>query len=105
MMTANTVKVRLEDVAIIMNPEIDQAAVAREDIPSGTVLDFQGELIEIRSFIRKAHRFALHDIREGEFVRQYGYPFGQSKGISRGELITAININNVLPETDLEDFK
>src|SRR3990170_2026445 len=105
MMTANSIKVRFEDVAIIMNPEIDQAAVAREDIPSGTVLEFQGELIEIRSFIRKAHRFALHDIREGEFVRQYGYPFGQSKGISRGELITAININNVLPETDLEDFK
>lgn len=105
MITANTVKVRLEDVAIIMNPELDQAAIATEDIPSGTVLEFQGGIIEIRSFVRKAHRFALRDIREGEFVRQYGYPFGQSRGISRGDLITASNIDNILPEVDLKDFR
>lgn len=105
MMTANIVKVRLEDVAIIMNPESDHAAIAREDIPSGTLLEFQGEIIEIRSFITKAHRFALRDIREGEYVSQYGYPFGQSKGISRGEAITASNINNILPEANLKDFR
>ncbi len=104
-MTTNTVKVRLEDVAIIMNPESDQAAVAMEDIPSGMVLEFQGEIIEIRSLIRKAQRFALCNIREGEFVRQYGYPFGQSRGISRGEVITPSNIANILPEANLKDFK
>jgi len=94
----------LEDVAIIMDSQSDQVGIAKEDIPSGTNLKYNGSLIEIKDFIKAGHRFAVADIKEGEFVRQYGYPFGQSKGILKGEAITSMNIDNVLPEIDLKDF-
>ena len=99
----NTV-VKLEDVVIIMDSQSDQAGIAKEDIPMGTCLKYNEDLIEIKDFIKKGHRFALDDIGKGEFVRQNGYPFGQSKGILKGEAITSLNIDNVLPEIDLKDF-
>ena len=94
----------LEDVAIIMDSQSDQAGIAKEDITSGTNLKYNGSLIEIKDFIKAGHRFAVADIKEGEFVRQYGYPFGQSKGILKGEAITSMNIDNAFPEIDLKDF-
>jgi len=99
------VKKKFEDAAILMNAVLDQVAVAKENIQSGTLLEFNGKKIEIKNFIKKGQRFALVDIRKDEFVRQYGYPFGQSTGISKGELISTSNIKNVLPEVDLQTFK
>ena len=98
-------KKKLEDIAIVMNVDLDQVAVAKEDIPLGCELEHEGKLIKIKNLVKSGHRFALVDIKEGEFVRQYGYPFGQSKGIVQGELITVSNIKNVLPQTNLKDFK
>lgn len=102
---ALTVRKKIEEVAIIMDRHLDQVAVAKVDIPQGSVLEFKDNAIEIKGLIKKGGRFALADIREGEFVRQYGYPFGQSKGISKGELISQLNIRNVLPESSLKDYK
>ena len=98
-------KKKLEDIAIVMNADLDQVAVAREDIQPGCELEYKGWHIKIYSLVKKGHRFALIDIKEGEFVRQYGYPFGQSKGISKGEPITVSNIKNVLPEINPKNFK
>ena len=99
------IKKKLEDIAIVMNSKLDQVAVAKEDIPLGCELEYKGEPIKTKNLVKKGHRFALVDIKEGEFVRQYGYPFGQSKGIAQGEPITVSNIKNVLPQMDLKDFK
>ena len=98
-------KKKLEDVAVVMNSDIDQAAIAKEDISSGTILEFNGNIIKIKSLIKKRHRFALVDIKEGEFIRQYGYPFAQSKGILKGESISLTNIKNVLPEVNLANYR
>ncbi len=99
------IKKKLEDIAIIMNVDLDNVAVAKEDIPLGYELEYKGKFIKINNLIKQGHRFALVDIKEGEFVRQYGYPFGQSKSISKGEPITVANIKNVLPQMCLKDFK
>ncbi|MCL5062022.1 MAG: UxaA family hydrolase [Nitrospirae bacterium] len=95
----------LEDVAMVMNSNLDQVAVAKEDISPGTILKYKGDKIEIKNLIKNGHRFALHDILEGKFIRQYGYPFAQSKGILKGELISVSNIKNVLPEIDSKKYK
>ena len=100
----NNTRHKLGDIAIIMQSKSDQTGIAKEDIPSGTYLEYNGGLIQIKDFIKKGHRFAVVDIKEGEFVRQYGYPFGQSKGVLKGESITSLNIDNVLPEIDLKEF-
>ncbi len=79
---------KLEDVAVVMNGGIDQVAIAKEDISSGIVLECKSGKVKINNLIKKGHRFALIDIKESEFVRQYGYPFAQaSKDILKGEVI------------------
>ena len=96
---------KIEKVAIIMNEKLDQVAVAKTDIPIGAILKTNGNSIMIRDTIKRGHRFALRDIKRGEFVRQYGYAFGQSKGILKGELITVSKIKSVLPKVDLKTYK
>lgn len=96
---------KLEDFAIVINPDLYQIAIAKEDIPSGFTLQYSGEVIEIKNLVKKGQRFTLRDLPEGKYVRQYGYAFGQSKGIAKGELITASNIQNMLPEVKIEDYK
>jgi len=99
------IKKKLEDIAIVMNVDLDNVAVVKEIIPMACELEYKGKFIKINNLIKQGHRFALVDIKEGEFVRQYGYPFGQSKGIVQGESITVSNIKNVLPEINRKDFK
>ena len=95
---------KITDLAIIMSPQSDQVAIAKENIEVGTRVALNGSMIEVKGYIRKGHRFALRDIAPGEFVRQYGYPFGQSKGIKAGELISPENLDNVVPEADEKKF-
>jgi altronate hydrolase len=98
-------KKSFEDAAIVMEPRTDQAAVAKQDIPSGVVLELNSRLIKIKDLVRKGQRFALRNIPDGVFIRQYGFPFAQSKGILEGELISAVNTRNVIPETRPKNYK
>ncbi len=66
----------------------DNIAVARSKIARGSVLEYSGSEIPLLVDIPTGHRFALKDIEAGEALRQYGYPFGVSKGIKKGGLIT-----------------
>lgn len=99
----NTIK--LEDVAIVMNPNLDHVAVAKADILAGTVVEYKGKAIKILKLIKQGHRFALTDIKKGEFIRQYGYPFAKSKGILRGDLISISNSANEIPEAGTKAYK
>ncbi|MFH1798606.1 MAG: altronate dehydratase [Candidatus Omnitrophota bacterium] len=94
-----------ESVALIMNPVLDQVAIAKEDIPAGTRLTFNGDIIKLKTTAKRGSRFVVTDVRKGEYLRQYGYPFGCSKGILKGELISVSNIENLLPETNLGLFE
>jgi len=94
----------IEESAIVMLCDIDQVAIAKDDISSGQVLKYDGILVEIKEQIKKGHRFAIKDIPEGEFIRQNGFAFGQSKGIIRGELISSSRVKDVIPETSISDF-
>ena len=98
-------KKKLEDIAIIMNTDLDNVAIAKDDISQSYELEYRGGFIKVKNLTKKGHRFALIDIKEGEFVRQYGYPFGQSRGIGKGELITVSNTKNVVPEVNLANYK
>lgn len=96
---------KLQDVAIVVDINTDQVAVAKTDIREGTVLDLMGRKIKISRLVKTGQRFALSDIKKGEFLKQYGYSFAQSKGISQGDLISPANIKNVLPKINLGKFK
>ncbi len=88
----------LEDVAIVVNPDADNVAVSKTGLAAGTCLSFQGGIITLRDNILKGQRFAIKDIDVGEYVIQYGYPFGRSTSIHQGALIHNGNIVNVIPD-------
>ena len=94
----------IEESAIVMLCDIDQVAIAKDDISSGQVMECDGILIETKEQIKKGHRFAIKDIPEGEFIRQNGFAFGQSKGIKKGELVSSSRVNDVIPEASISDF-
>jgi altronate hydrolase len=87
-----TAGLQLQEAAIVMS-ERDNVAVAKRDIARGTKLNFQGRIIVVADFIPRGHRFALRDIRKGQNVSQYSYPFGISKGIGSGRRVERSNIS------------
>src|SRR3989338_1416832 len=95
---------QLSDKAIINHP-VDQVAVAKEDIPMGSKLLHNNKIIKIGKFIGKGQRFAIGNIKKGDYIKQYGYPFAQSKGIGVGDLIDGSNIINRVPAVRLDKYK
>jgi altronate hydrolase len=67
--------VAITDVAIVLNPE-DDVAIAKKEIPVGTVLEDGGSRIEARQDIRPGHKVARRARRKGEEVRRYGQVIG-----------------------------
>jgi len=65
----------------------DNIAVAKMDIKKSTKIKRGHTEIVTSDVIPKGHRFSLTDICKGELVLQYGYPFGISKGIKKGQII------------------
>ncbi len=102
-MTTNVEK-SVYDAVIVMNTEHDQTAIAKVDIEAGEAITDNGIVIEIRNSVKKGERFAIREIPQGEYVRQNGYAFGRSKGIEKGEIISSLNIINMIPDTDLEEY-
>ncbi|MFQ5736965.1 MAG: UxaA family hydrolase [Thermodesulfobacteriota bacterium] len=81
----------LADCAIVMHRH-DNVAVAKRDVPAGTVLTRDDGIVEVTSDVGAGHRFALVDIGAGEHVRQYGCVFGISGGIEQGALVSGANV-------------
>src|SRR3990170_7053599 len=67
--------VAITDVAIVLNPG-DDVAIAKKEIPEGTVLEDAGGRIEVRQDIRPGHKVARRGRRTGEEVRRYGQVIG-----------------------------
>ena len=65
----------ITDVAIILKPE-DDVAIAKKELPAGTVLEDAHARIEVRQDIRPGHKVARRARRIGEPVRRYGQPIG-----------------------------
>ena len=65
----------ITDVAIVLRPE-DDVAIAKKEIPAGTVLEDADGRIEVRQDIKPGHKVARRTRRTGEAVRRYGQPIG-----------------------------
>jgi altronate hydrolase len=79
--------VNLGEVGIVVNPTLDNVAISKVDLSSGTSILYSNGKITVRSDVGRGQRFALNEIPEGHPVVQYGFPFANSKGIQAGELI------------------
>lgn len=87
----------ISDYAIIVNAD-DNVAVVKHDIKDGLVLTLPtGDSVVVAKAVPPGHRFAISEIKAGEFVRQYGQPIGTSKGIAKGEWVTHDNMSDEVP--------
>ncbi len=72
--------------------EDDNVAIAKRGIAAGSPLEYRGRTITALEDIEAGQRFALYEMAAGELLRQYGHPFARSKGIRKGGLVSAANI-------------
>src|SRR5690242_13457576 len=65
----------ITEMAIVLRAE-DDVAIAKKEIPAGTVLEDADGRIEVRQDIKPGHKVARRPRRTGEVVRRYGQPIG-----------------------------
>ena len=82
----------LTDKAIVLKPE-DDVAVAKAELPAGTVLEDGSTRIEVRTDIRPGHKVARRSVRSGDPVRRYGQVIGFATGaIAVGDHVHTHNL-------------
>jgi altronate dehydratase len=91
----------LESKCIIVDKSKDNVAVFYVGMEEkGGVIFPDGDKITLKQKARKGQRIALIDIADGEVLIQYGSPFGLSKGLKKGDLITRDVLRDI--DVDLE---
>ena len=82
--------------------EKDNVAVALADLKTGE--EYMG--VTLTTDIPEKHKFALTDIKEGEYVVKYGFPIGVAKeNIKKGSHIHSHNLKTALTEHAEYSFK
>jgi altronate hydrolase len=82
----------ISDVAIVLKPE-DDVAIAKREIPAGTVLEDAGARVEVRQDIRPGHKVARRARRPGDEVRRYGQVIGfATRDIAVGDHVHTENL-------------
>jgi altronate hydrolase len=78
--------------ALQLNPN-DNVAIAKQAIPAGTALDWQGQLITPPADVPVGHKLALAHIPAGGEVRRYGYRIGlATRAIAPGDWVHNHNL-------------
>ncbi len=95
----------LSQLAIVVDPERDNVAVAKMFIPADTAVLWQGNSLTIRADIAPGHRFALHLVPAGEWVCQYGQPFARSKGLVTGDPVDDDTVESLVPQVDAQQLE
>ena len=125
-MTTHPNTQRLRDLAVVVNPDQDHVAVAKQLIPANTVLTWDPApplpaqedrgcpppdsetankaetTIVVRADIPAGHRFAIRPVPAGEWIRQYGQPFARSRGVEPGDPINNDTADSEVPEIESE---
>ena len=60
---------------IQINPK-DNVAVALENLPSGTAISVNGNVVRLADDIPSGHKLALQAFKAGDRVVKYGFPIG-----------------------------
>ncbi|MGH7354824.1 MAG: UxaA family hydrolase, partial [Candidatus Rokuibacteriota bacterium] len=83
----------LTERAIVLRPE-DDVAVAKAELPAGTVLEDGGVRIEVSQDIRPGHKVARKTVATGAPVRRYGQVIGfATRDIAVGDHVHSHNLD------------
>lgn len=93
----------ISDHAVIVQPDLDHVAVAKENLPAGALLlGPAGEEIRLQAEIPAGHRFAIRPVPAGAWVLQYGQPFALSRGLRPGDPVSDKTVESAVPQVDPE---
>lgn len=96
---------QLRDRAVVVVPEQDHVAVAKQFIPAGTTLSWNQNALNVGADIPAGHRFALASVPAGAWVLQYGQPFARSKGLQPGDPVDDTTVESEVPEVDADNIQ
>ena len=86
---------------LVMDKE-DNVATALEEIQEGEKVEYANNIIIISRKIPFGHKFALNDIKKGDYVIKYGEIIGKAKkDIKQGDWVHTRNVRSAY----LERFK
>ena len=89
----------LSSLAVVVDPERDTVAVAKQAIPAGVMISGpDGTAFVLRSDIPPGHRFTIRPVPAGTWLRQYGQPFALSRGLLPGDPVNNQTVENVVPQ-------
>lgn len=81
---------------IQINPK-DNVAVALENLPSGTAISVNGNVVRLADDIPSGHKLALQAFKAGDRVVKYGFPIGvATEAIPAGGWVNEHNIHTAL---------
>ena len=84
---------------IQINPA-DNVAVALHPLSKGTIIEVNGNFIELAEDIPAGHKIALKDFAEGDMVIKYGFPISHTvKEVRKGHILTLRSSRNRLFRT------
>jgi len=89
-----------------INPA-DNVFVAIQPLSKGTVLDVDGEQVELITDVPAGHKCAMKDFAEGENIIKYGFPIGHARhAVKKGSYMDHDDIKTNLEGTlDYSDIK
>jgi altronate hydrolase len=100
------INVDISSVAVLVDPNLDNVAVAKQTIPDGTqVVGLDGKTLVIHGEVLPGHRFAIRPVADGEWLLQYGQPFAISHGLQPGDLVNSETARNVVPQVNPDDIQ
>jgi altronate dehydratase small subunit len=83
------------DARVMVLAPGDNVAVARTDIPEGSVLKVMGADIALKAAVLTGHKFAFRPVRKGEKLVKYGAPIGvATQDIAPGEYMHIHNVTS-----------
>ncbi|MCR5537128.1 MAG: altronate dehydratase family protein [Succinivibrio sp.] len=86
---------------VVINPKEDVVAVALEDLKKGEVMSTPAGEVVLKEDITRGHKFALHDLKEGDPIIKYGYPIGHATcRIEQGMHVHSQNVKTNLSGTN-----
>jgi altronate hydrolase len=96
----------LEAVAVVVDPDRDEVAVARQALSAGARLSSArfGDLT-LAGDVAMGHRFAIRAVEAGAWVHQYGQPFARSRGLRPGDPVSTETTVSEVPRVDAESIE
>jgi altronate hydrolase len=92
----------INEIAIVVNADLDNVAVAKVPVSAGTKTTFGHRTITITTDVLPGHRFSLSSVAPGDWVKQYGQPFARVKsegeGLHPGDPVNVDTVDSIVPD-------